>query len=213
MPIGRFGDVEVNVIKILPGECKDWFLNKHYLKRMPPISFCYGLYVNDKLEGVVSFGKPASDSLCRGLCGEDLKSRVFELNRLVINEIGEKNLASFLIGGALRFLKKLNLIIVSYADQGWNHSGYVYQATNWIYTGSTLKRTDMWAEGHSRHARDPSIRKLRSPKHRYVYFAGDRRFKKMAKKALNYPEESYPKGENKRYDASYIPVTQEILVF
>ena len=27
--------------------------------------------------------------------------------------------------------------MVSYADSGMNHCGYIYQATNWIYTGAT----------------------------------------------------------------------------
>ena len=35
------------------------------------------------------------------------------------------------------------LIIVSYADKGQNHNGYIYQATNFLYTGATKERTDI----------------------------------------------------------------------
>jgi len=201
----------MRVGNILKDECKDWFLNKHYLRRMPPISHCYGLYVEGHLEGVVSFGKPVSDHLCRGICGDDFKSKVFELNRLVVNEIGQKNLASCLIGNSLRALKKHNLIIVSYADTMMSHCGYIYQATNWIYTGKTKARTDPFSKGHPRHCNETTKRQNRSAKHRYVYFAGDRRFKRQARRALNYPVLDYPKEKNKRYDADYKPITQEVL--
>ena len=43
------------------------------------------------------------------------------------------------------------------------------------------------------------------PKHRYVYFTKN---KKYYMKKLKYTPEPYPKGDNKRYDASYQPTTQ-----
>jgi hypothetical protein len=63
-------------------DCKEWFLKKHYAKRMPSVSFCFGLY-SDKLEGVCSYGKPASPNLCESICGAEHKEMVYELNRLV----------------------------------------------------------------------------------------------------------------------------------
>ena len=106
---------------------------------------------------------------------------------------------------------KENIILVSYADTSMNHNGYIYQATNWIYTGASKERTDLGFEdgSHSRHYDkniDYSIRKFRSSKHRYVFFIG--KFKKQFIKSLNYKIESYPKGENKKYDSSYQPKVQ-----
>lgn len=40
---------------------------------------------------------------------------------------------------------KDDLILVSYADSAQGHHGYIYQATNWIYTGISAKRTE-WRE-------------------------------------------------------------------
>ena len=45
-------------------DTRDFILNKHYAKRMPSISYAYGLFVNENLEGVLTIGKPASNSLC-----------------------------------------------------------------------------------------------------------------------------------------------------
>ena len=60
----------------------------------------------------------------------------------VINEGFERNTLSWFVGQALKLLEIEDLIIVSYADSGMKHCGYIYKATNWIYTGATKERTD-----------------------------------------------------------------------
>lgn len=195
----------------------EWLLKKHYAKRIPSISFAFGLYdINNTLQGVMTIGKPASPSLCDGVCGKEHSHAVYELNRLVINDGLEKNVLSFFVGKCLTFLRT-GFIIVSYADEGQNHYGYIYQATNWLYTGRTKERTDIGSEDgtHSRHY-DKSIdykenRKKRSAKHRYVFFAGKKKFVKVFKSALKYPILPYPKGESKKYDATYKPTVQAVL--
>ena len=186
-------------VKLIPyAETKPWILEHHYAKRMPSVSWAFGLFVNDKLEGVVTYGKPVSPYLCTGICGAEHKAKVYELSRLCINSTAPKNSASMLVGRSLKLLPK-DLIIVSYADTGQGHVGYVYQATNWIFTGTTKKRTDI-DPGKGKHPRhykqaDRKNRKIRWPKHRYVYF----RDKKRMLKNLNYPILPYPKGDSKRY--------------
>ena len=86
---------------------------------------------------------------------------------------------------------------------GWHHVGYVYQATNWLYTGLTKPRTDKYSEsGHARHyAVGETRRQMRTAKHRYVYLVGDRREVKKMRRALKYPiYEKYPKGDSVHYD-------------
>ena len=129
----------------------DFILNIHYAKRIPSISYAYGLFHKSELTGVVTYGKPASRFLCEGICGVEYSPIVFELNRLVLKN-NKKNESSFLISQSLKMLPK-PLIIVSYADTEQNHVGYVYQATNFLFTGTTKERTDMVGEDgkHSRH--------------------------------------------------------------
>lgn len=176
-------------------------LNMHYAKRMPSVSYSYGLFNCDMLVGVLTIGKPASNALCVGICGEDYKSKVYELNRLITVEGLPKNTLSFFVGKVLRDLKEEDLILVSYADSGMDHCGYIYQATNWIFTGKTKSRTDKYTVGgaHSRRYGNEHnhLRKFRTSKYRYVFFTGKSRKKYL--KIMNYKIEDYPKEENKNY--------------
>lgn len=206
-------------------DCKEWFLKKHYAKRMPPIDFCFGLYHCNKLVGVCSFGTPASVAV-----RELVKSfKIYELNRLVIHEDMKKNSLSWFVSKCL-FLMPKPSVIVSYADTSQGHHGFIYQATNWIYTGLSAKFMDYMVKGME-HLNGATIfdmsrgqenraewlrqkfgerlyMKERARKHRYFYFVGDKRDKKKMLQELPYEPQPYPKGENKRYDASYTPITQ-----
>jgi len=186
-------------------EAIDFLLPRHYSGRKPNIKYAFGLFILDKLSAVCTFGKPASNSLCVGVAGKDWSKHVYELNRLCTNGIPISGNLSHFVSSCLRELKKYNLIIVSYADKQMGHVGYIYQACNFIYTGSTLARTDKYVEGnkHSRHYDKDSktnLRKLRSSKHRYIYFSGAKRVRKRFLKDLKYPVMDYPKdGESKKY--------------
>ena len=192
-------------------DCKEWFLKKHYAKRMPSVSYCFGLFDGIELIGVCSVGKPASPSLCVGVCGENQSQFVYELNRLIIKDGLPKNTLSWFVSQCLKKLPEM--ILISYADSKQGHNGYIYQATNFLYTGATKERTDIGTENgsHSRHYKiGDRERKFRSSKHRYIYFIG--KMKKDWLSKLNYPIQPYPKGENQRYDASYQPIIQTKLL-
>jgi hypothetical protein len=204
----------MRVERIKTEKAKPFILKKHYAKRMPSISYAFGLFTSDGMIGICTYGIPASNQLCIGVCGEDNKSNVIELNRLCINEDAPKNSASYLVGKSLRLIG--NKIVVSYADKGMNHNGYVYQATNFIYTGCTKERTDAYAgDGkHSRHHKgDLSLRVKRTAKHRYVYFTGPKSFKKKAKAELRYNIYKYPKNESIKYNCIDIPTKTTLIDF
>ena len=210
-------------------DCKEWFLKKHYAHRIPPIEFCFGLYDKDMLIGVCSYGTPVS-SVLRDLF-ESYK--LYELNRLVINENMPKNTLSYFVSKTLNLLPK-PCVLVSYADTSQNHHGYIYQATNWIYTGLSAKFMDYMVKGmehlhgasifdmsRGRENRVQYLRdkfgdrlymKERPRKHRYFYFVGNKRQKRQMLNELPYDIQPYPKGENKRYDASYKPTIQTKLL-
>lgn len=180
-------------------ETRDWILNLHYAKRMPNIQYAYALYEDDdEMIGIITYGQPASPQLCRGICGEGNKSNVIELNRLVL-KYNRKNEASYLIANSLKLLPKPK-IVVSYADSKQDHLGIVYQASNFLFTGTTIARTDMAGKDgkHSRHhLGDTTNRINRSSKHRYVMFIGSKTQKKQFLKCLNYKIQEYPKNNIK----------------
>ncbi len=161
------------------------------------------------MRGVCSYGTPASSTLLKGVCGIEYKDIVIELNRLMI--IGnEPNLASQFVLMTMKMLPRPT-IIVSYADTEVGHSGIIYQALNFIYTGLSSKFMDPKVKGleHQHHASyahgmtndqlrekfgDRLYFKERSRKHRYIMFLGSKVQKKKMLKALKYKIEKYPKG-------------------
>lgn len=132
----------MKVQRIKNSETKEWLLKKHYAKRMCSISYAFGLYVDNFLSGVITFGMPPSSTLSESICGKEYKNYVLELNRLVVNEGLQKNALSFFVSNAIKQLPN-NKIIVSFADANMNHNGYIYQATNFIYTGVTSNTTKL----------------------------------------------------------------------
>ena len=129
---------DIYTIKSIKKELsKEWLLYKHYAKRTPSISFCFGLFKDNILVGVITFGMSPSSTLASSICGEKYKSIVLELNRLVVNDGLDKNALSYFVSTSISKIPKPK-IIVSFSDNNMSHNGYIYQATNFIYTGKTL---------------------------------------------------------------------------
>lgn len=223
----------MRIERIKTDQAKPFILKKHYAKRMPSVSYAFGLVTDDGLIGICTYGTPASSSLRVGVCGEDYSDYVLELNRLCVNENAPKNSASFLVGNSLKMIG--DKIVVSYADVSQNHIGYIYQATNFIYTGLSAKRTDWCIKGmehlHGQTIADISRGKEnrveymrekygdkfslkdRPRKHRYIFIAGNKKFKKIAKQNIIYNIEEYPKGESIKYDCIDIPAKTTLMDF
>lgn len=124
-------------------------VEKHYLHRKAPCSFAFGLFDGENIKGVIIYGTPSSAPLRRGICGDDEKDNVIELTRLWVDDSVGKNGESYLIGNTIPLINKE--IIVSYAEIEQGHIGIVYQATNWIYTGLSAKRTNWTIKGIDKH--------------------------------------------------------------
>lgn len=223
--------MNIVVSEISSAEVEPWLLNRHYAKRLCPISYAFGAWQDTRLCGVVTYGTPLSSTLRTGVCGDPWKHCVLELNRLCCDSV--KNLASVLVGRSLSMLPKPS-IVVSYADTKQGHIGYVYQATNFLYTGLSANVKD-WAIKGLEHLHNATIGdetrgkqnrtalmrqkygdafylKERSRKHRYVYFCGNKKTKRQMQSALKYQVLEYPKGISERYDASAQITTQMRLI-
>jgi hypothetical protein len=203
-----------SVRAIQPKESYWLLLNVHYAHRIPSISYAFGLFDESELVGVCTFGTPSSSALRSGVAGEEYSDRVLELNRLCLVN-NKPNEASRLVSAALNLLPR-PAIIVSYADTEHGHEGIVYQATNFLYTGLSAKRTDWKVEGlehlhgqtiadqvrGSEGKRIDAIKekygdkfylKERSRKHRYIALLGRKWEKRNMLKALRYVVMPYPK--------------------
>jgi len=211
---------------------KEWFNKKHYAKRSPStISYCFGLFYNKKMVGVLCYGMPANGR-CLMLCTEKYKGNVQELQRVITNDGLEKNALSFFISQTYKYLPK-NTIIISYADPNNGHNGYIYQSLNFLFTGyagfnkeylepNGKTRTDRYVKKHliknNFYDEKLTINKMwenyggkiifKQPKHRYIYFNASKKIKKDMYRLLKWEIKQYPKKENTNYDASYKPITQ-----
>jgi hypothetical protein len=183
----------------------------HYLGRQASTMFAFGLFDGLELIGTIIYGKPASPSLCKGVCGPEESPQVIELTRLWIADGTPKNTESYLIGRTLKMLPKEHDIIVSYAEIGAGHVGTVYQATNWIYTGLSDRHVEWRLDGeigqHTRHLFDEHggvklakevygdrlQRHERGRKHRYIFFTGSKSRRAELKRKLRYAVQPYPK--------------------
>ena len=223
------------VLPIERSDYKGWLLHKHYAHRIPSISYVFGLYFDNVIVGVCTFGLPPAENvlLC---CGEEYKDNAIELNRLIKNDGLEKNVQTWFVSQCFKQLPK-PMIVISYSDPNNGHYGYTYQALNFYYSGeggeskeliynnkqfTTRHLKDYWFN-----ARNLTFDKNKSmienfknvggivvemqPKKRYVIFLGNKRQKKDMKLKFKWKILPYPKGENKRYDTSYEPDLQPIL--
>lgn len=127
---------------------KDIIIKKHYTHAWTACRYALGIFYkmdevnaigeNDKLIGCLIYGFPvgarASTSVCEGLT----KDNILELTRLYCDDGYGSNIESFALGQSFKWLKendKAIKVLISYADNGQEHLGGIYQATNWIYQG------------------------------------------------------------------------------
>lgn len=201
------------VRRITKGQAAQMVTAKHYSRKMPIFWHGFGLIRNEMIEGVVIYGQPSPAIQKHAF--KDRHFPLMELSRLVI-QCNDKNAASLLIGRSLKMLP--SCAVVSYADSEYGHSGCVYQATNWLYTGQTLSHDHAYIlDGKRIHpmtlrdagitnpkkwAKENGIETIRpSPKHRYFTFVGRRKDKISMRAALNYEIiAEYPKLDQSRYD-------------
>ena len=114
--------MNIVVKSIKSRETYDWLLYKHYAKRIPSISYSFGLYLNEELNGICTFGYPPNYNYNNGKCVfYSYECLTLELNRLVVNENLPKNSLSIFVSKSLKLLPKPSCI-VSYADQNKGHN-------------------------------------------------------------------------------------------
>lgn len=111
--------------------CENW----HYSKCLPVGKLVkIGAWENGKFIGVVLFGRGANNNMLKPYNLQ--QDQGCELVRIALTK--HITPVSKILSIALKMLSKSQprlRLVVSYADQDQNHTGGIYQATNWIYTG------------------------------------------------------------------------------
>lgn len=149
----------------------------HYLGDSKFLSmYSFGLFCDNVLVGVATFGTPQGSSTLKGWFGLDNSNTdIMELTRLCMLPIlSNSNASSFLLGNSIRLLKKKKIrAVISLADSS-RHIGSIYQICNFKYYGLSDYKTDFYAidgrvnpRGETKNVR--GVWMPRTQKHRYGY--------------------------------------------
>ena len=129
--------------------CEHW----HYSRCMPAGKLVkIGVWENDVFKGVVLYGRGANNNIGSPY-GLD-QTEVCELVRIALNK--HKTHVSKIMAISIKMIVKQSKglkLIISMADPEQNHTGSIYQATNWIYTGRTQEQCEVMYNGKIMHKR------------------------------------------------------------
>lgn len=207
-------DVKVRDTTISPVSTRDvaeFCKRYHYTETAGSALWRWGLWHGHTLLGVVAYNLPTRET-CEMVFGKGHHDKVWHMGRLALADDAPANSESRLIGGSLRAIRDGHpgvWGVLTYAATDVGHVGYVYQATNAIYTGTG---------GHAHYYKDakglrratylggkdvPLSRALAmgwtrhegGPKYRYVYVLGSKSQRKERMKLLLLPSLPYPKAK------------------
>lgn len=179
--------------------CENW----HYSKILPTGKVVkIGAWENEKFIGVVLFSRGASPFL--GAKFDLPQTEVCELTRVALNK--HETPVSRIVAIAFKFLKKhcpdLKLV-VSFADPEQGHSGGIYKAGNWVYTGTSGETIEYLVGGRWRHVRgaydlvkgnkDQFKTRTRKGKYRFLMPLDEEMRKQINKISIPYPKRATSK--------------------
>jgi hypothetical protein len=184
--------------------CEKW----HYSMSIPvPPIIKIGVWENKKFIGCITFSRGNTTNL--GTAYNLVMTEVCELSRIALNV--HQSPVSKIGSIAIRQLKKKEnglRLIVSFADPNHDHNGAIYQAMNWIYTGTSSAGYKFLKNGKEYHSRQVSSNGINKqfgsfcytpkineceriklmPKHRYLYPLDDAMRKQIEPLRKPYPK-------------------------
>lgn len=187
----------------------------HYSRVLPAgKTVRVGVWEDGKYIGVVIFSRGAVSQL--GTQWGFNQTECCELTRVALNK--HQTPVSQIVAHALRYLKETNpdmRLVVSFADTAQGHHGGIYQAGNWIYSGSTGATTEFIVFGKQMHLRsihakgwkqtigwvrehvDPNAVWVKTPgKHRYLMPLDKQARRRIMKYAQPFPGKMNQKATN-----------------
>jgi hypothetical protein len=183
--------------------CENW----HYSGSLPSGKLVkIGVWEDGSFVGAIIFGRGTSPQL--GDRYNLAQTECVELVRIAFRP--HKVQISQAVSIALKMLKKSSpglRLVVSFASQDEDHHGGIYQAGNWIYSGTTLPQDGFFFRGKratdrqiSEHVRETRlvraelerrgiIRRLKTkPKHRYLMPLDKKMRRLILPLSENYPK-------------------------
>lgn len=139
---------KVSVREISSSVAKEIIVKKHYTHAWTACRYSLGIFYktdesnalgdSEKLIGCLVYGFPVGARAALSISEQLTKDNVLELTRLYCDDGYGANIESYAIGQSFKWFRendKAIKVLISYADNGQDHLGGIYQATNWIYQG------------------------------------------------------------------------------
>ena len=184
----------------------------HYTATGGNASWRWGLWHGVTLLGIVAYNLPTRET-CESVFGPEHFDKVWHMGRLALSDEAPRNSESRLIAGSLQLIKMQHPDtwgVLTYAATDVGHIGYVYQATNAIYTGTGghsvvyidekgRRRSDYYASSYvsAAAARERGWKVTDGgPKHRYLYVLGSKTQRRERMRLMRLPSPPYPKPES-----------------
>ena len=127
---------------------KDIIVKKHYTHAWTACRYALGIFYkmdetnalgeDTKLIGCLVYGFPVGARAATSISDLLTKDNVLELTRLYCDDGYGSNIESYAMGQSFKWFRENDpafKALISYADNGQEHLGGIYQATNWIYQG------------------------------------------------------------------------------
>lgn len=209
---------EIEVRQVPVKEIRRQIVTGHYSGVMPDATQeAFAGYHDGIVIAAVAYG-PGGNSKTFGAVIEGFdSSNARELIRLWVHPDAPKNTASFVVGKSLKMLPPDVGLVVSFADSGQGHAGYIYQALNFYYLGMssegvryvdstgvevTARLANIYRMRNQEKFGDKSLAEIREAlgwqpvkshaKHRYCIGTGNQKkrvTKLLQEKALPYPKQ------------------------
>ena len=223
---------KLSVREISKKIAKNMIVKHHYSHKWTMCRYALGIFYKtdnehtffdeqeEKLIGVAVYGYPVGRRAPKSISPELKEEEVLELTRLFIFDDYGKNTESVVLSKTFNWLKENASDIkalISYSDPEQGHMGIIYQATNWIYQGNSIRHMGNYAialeeGGDFMHSRNVTARfgshnvehlkkkightfwrKEEPEKHRYVYLLCSKKEKKQIMNTLIHKPKPYPK--------------------
>lgn len=222
---------DMKVERIDAKTARKYIASFHYSQTFPDSTlFSFAGYMEGKICGIICYGMGCGKNQYTALVPNIKNGEYCELTRLWCVNDFPKNTESKLIAESLKKLPPEIKLVVSFSDEGEQHCGIIYQATNWHYLGKNDGgKMLLLPNGLKKHTRLLGIYRLRHPeyrkfsnselmkilgyvytpagkKHRYVYLRGTKKEKKQMYEFIKSKIEPYPKADKKQFTVSEVDV-------
>lgn len=209
---------DMTVSPVTTKDVIDFCRRYHYTTTGGSMPWRYGLWYGPTVLGVVAYNLPTRDA-CQAVFGPEHYDKVWHMGRLALADTAPCNSESRLIAGSLQIIARDHpetWAVLTYAATDAGHIGYVYQATNALYTGTGgdghhfIDQNGKPRANHTAGGRIPLARAAAwgwtrvadGPKHRYVYILGNKRQRRERRALLKYPVLPYPKAMQATYTSA-----------